>query len=50
MSYLVALGVLGFKFEELDHIVEEGEEDDGEDVSKTIPNTSLIRMIIKHLL
>ena len=45
MSYLVALGVLGFEFEELDHVVEEGEEDDGEYVTKTIPNTALIRMI-----
>ena len=40
-SYLVALGVLGFEFKELDHIVEKGEQDDGEDVPKTIPNTAL---------
>ena len=44
------MGVLGFEFEELDHVVKEGEEDDGEDVAKTIPNTALIRMIVFFLI
>ena len=35
-------GVLGLELKELGHIVEKGEEDDGQNVAKTIPNAALI--------
>ena len=38
--------VLGFELKELGHIVQKGEEDDGQNVTKTIPNAALIRMVI----
>ena len=38
--------VLGLELKELGHIVEEGEEDDGQNVTKTVPNAALIRIKI----
>ena len=40
--HLGTKGVLGFELKELGHIVEKGEEDDGQNVTKTIPNAALI--------
>ena len=40
--HLGTQGVLGLELKELGHIVEEGEEDDGQNVTKTIPDTALI--------
>ena len=44
--HLSTQGVLGFELKELGHIVQKGEEDDGQNVTKTIPNAALIRMVI----
>ena len=40
--HLSTEGVLGFELKELGHIVENGEEDDGQNVTKTIPDAALI--------
>ena len=37
-------GVLGLELKELGHIVGKGEEDYGQNITKTIPNAALLKM------